>query len=120
MNAMKISLTMNEDKSIIIKNVSNNKSFKIDYENKTITAIDIYNILAYEPGVIYEIESNLDIVTDENDKTYFLDIINLIKSITKEVNEMSKDNNAENIEIDEEIEHSEYEEENKVLVGVGE
>lgn len=93
MNVMKINLTMNEDKSIIVKNISSEKFLKINFDNKTITATDVYEVLSYIPNTIYKIESNIDDIIDGNDKTYFSDIINLMNSIITEINEMADSQN---------------------------
>ena len=52
MNEMIINLTMNEDKSITITNISTERVFKINYDDKIITAQDIYEMLSYEPNNI--------------------------------------------------------------------
>lgn len=89
MKEIMINLTMNEDKDIVVANTLNEKFFTISYENKTIRAMDIYEILTYQPHNIYKLESNLNEITDENDKTYFTDVVNLIQAIIDEINEMS-------------------------------
>lgn len=89
MKEIMINLTMNEDKDIVVANMLNEKFFTISYENKTIKAMDIYEILTYQPNNTYKLESNLNEITDENDKAYFTDIVNLIQAIIDEINEMS-------------------------------
>ncbi len=88
MKEIMINLTMNEDKDIVVANTLNEKFFTISYENKIIKAVDIYELLTYQLNNTYKIESNLDEITDQNDKTYFTDIVNLIQSIIDEINEM--------------------------------
>lgn len=53
MKEIMINLTMNEDKNIVVTNMFNEKFFTISYENKTITAVDIYEILTYQPNNTY-------------------------------------------------------------------
>ena len=95
---MIINLTMNEDKSITITNISTERVFKINYDDKIITAQDIYEMLSYEPNNIYKIKSNIDDINEENDKNYFSDVVNLINSIIIEINKMTEfeSNNSSN------------------------
>ena len=117
MKEMTINLTMNEEKNIVIKNISNEKFFTILYDNKTITASSIYEMLTYEPNVIYDIESNIDDIVDENDKIYFSDVISLIKAITDEINEMAEiDDNPSNESIENNNLKEELEDKNDELV----
>lgn len=104
MNVMKIKLVMDAQKNITVTNLTSNKSFVISYSDKTVTAPNIYNILDYQLNSTYDIESNVDDITDENDKTYFLDIISLIDNIKNDINDMAdttNENQTETTETDE-------------------
>jgi hypothetical protein len=89
MKEMKINLFMDAEKNIIVTNLNTNYSFTISCVEKTITAPQIYQLLNYQINNTYILDSNVESIGDENDKSYFFDIISLFKSITKEVSEIA-------------------------------
>jgi len=89
MKEMKINLFMNAEKNIIVTNLTTKYSFIISCIEKTITAPQIYQLLNYQINNTYVLDSNIESIGDENDKSYFFDIISLFESITKEVSEIA-------------------------------
>ena len=89
MNEMTINLNIDIQKNIIIKNSITGNSYTIEYNTKEITAQGIYDVLSYKPNTIYKIENNIENVTDENTKTYFQDVIDLVKTIINDINDLT-------------------------------
>lgn len=65
----------------------------------------IYELFDYKKDNNYQITSNIDQIEDGNEKDYFLEVINLIDSILKEINELNNDKQH----IEEEIQSNENE-----------
>lgn len=95
MNEMKIKLVMDAQKNITVTNLTTDKNFVISYTDKTITAPNVYQLLNYQLNSTYTIDSNIEEITDENDKTYFSDIITLLNDITTEINDMAENTDDE-------------------------
>lgn len=89
MTEIKISMTMDTDYNVKLLNDSINKELKIDYTNKMINASDVYDLLSYAPDNNYMLESNIDSIPDGNEKDYFNELIQLITSITTELNNIN-------------------------------
>lgn len=94
---------MDAEKNITVTNLTNNKSFVISYSDKTITAPSIYELLEYQLNNKYTIDSNVEDIIDENEKTYFSDIVTLFDDITKEISDMAENIADESKETEEEV-----------------
>lgn len=89
MKEIKISINMDDNNKITIFNKSTWKTLEIDYTNKMINASDVYDVLSYTTESKYLIESNIDLIDDGNERDYFVELIQLIKSITDELNNLN-------------------------------
>ena len=77
------------DIALLNENSKNKKEIK--FSDKNINAYDIYELFDYKKDNNYQITSNIDQIEDGNEKDYFLEVINLIDSILKEINELNND-----------------------------
>lgn len=91
------------DIALLNENSKNKKEIK--FSDKNINAYDIYELFDYKKDNNYQITSNIDQIEDGNEKDYFLEVINLIDSILKEINELNNDKQH----IEEEIQSNENE-----------
>jgi len=91
------------DIALLNENSKNKKEIK--FSDKNINAYDIYELFDYKKDNNYQITSNIDQIEDGNEKDYFLEVINLIDSIIKEINELNNDKQH----IEEEIQSNENE-----------
>lgn len=95
MNEINISLKMESNKDIILKNMMTKEEFKISFEEKTLEAKTVYELLNYEIGNKYFIEDNSNEIDDNNDKDYFNVIICLLEKIVEEINNIEIENQSE-------------------------
>ena len=73
-----------DSKEIIIKN-----------DTKEINAKEIYDLINYSKGNVYDIHSNIDEINDEHEKEYLNDIVTLFSDIINDINDLD---NQESIE----------------------
>lgn len=100
-----IKLNMNDKYDITISNKNNDKEITINYKEKKINAIDIYELLSYNENIFYSIESNIDEIVEGNEKDYFNEIIFLMYGIINEINEIN-DSNEENLEVNKDLDQT--------------
>lgn len=81
---------MDDKFDITLLNENTKKKKEIKFTNKNVNAYDIYELFDYKKDNNYEIISNIDEISDGNEKDYYNEIINLIESIKKEINELNK------------------------------
>ena len=90
MTKITIRLKMDDKFDITLLNENTKKKKEIKFTNKNVNAYDIYELFDYKKDNNYEIISNIDEISDGNEKDYYNEIINLIESIKKEINELNK------------------------------
>lgn len=88
MEKIVINLSIDKDNNITVENIKTKKNFIIEYTSKILSAQDVYDVFCFEKGNNYDIKSDIDKVTDERIKEYYIDIINLFDDIKKELNEL--------------------------------
>mgnify|MGYP007087033717 FL=1 len=96
---------MDDKFDIVLLNENSKNKKEIKFSDKNINAYDIYELFDYKKDNNYQITSNIDQIEDGNEKDYFLEVINLIDSIIKEINELNNDKQH----IEEEIQSNENE-----------
>ena len=82
---------MDDKFDIVLLNENSKNKKEIKFSDKNINAYDIYELFDYKKDNNYQITSNIDQIEDGNEKDYFLEVINLIDSIIKEINELNND-----------------------------
>ena len=105
MTKITINIKMDDKFDIALLNENSKNKKEIKFSDKNINAYDIYELFDYKKDNNYQITSNIDQIEDGNEKDYFLEVINLIDSIIKEINEL---NNVKQ-HIEEEIQSNENE-----------
>lgn len=91
MTKIKINIKMDENFNIVLLNEKTKKQIEIKFSSKEINAYNLYKLFDYKNGNNYEITSNADKIVEGNERDYFIEVINLIDSIRKEINELSDD-----------------------------
>ena len=105
MTKITINIKMDDKFDIALLNENSKNKKEIKFSDKNINAYDIYELFDYKKDNNYQITSNIDQIEDGNEKDYFLEVINLIDSIIKEINELNNDKQH----IEEEIQSNENE-----------
>lgn len=105
MTKITINIKMDDKFDIVLLNENSKNKKEIKFSDKNINAYDIYELFDYKKDNNYQITSNIDQIEDGNEKDYFLEVINLIDSIIKEINELNNDKQH----IEEEIQSNENE-----------
>lgn len=105
MTKITINIKMDDKFDIALLNENSKNKKEIKFLDKNINAYDIYELFDYKKDNNYQITSNIDQIEDGNEKDYFLEVINLIDSILKEINELNNDKQH----IEEEIQSNENE-----------
>ena len=105
MTNITINIKMDDKFDIALLNENSKNKKEIKFSDKNINAYDIYELFDYKKDNNYQITSNIDQIEDGNEKDYFLEVINLIDSIIKEINELNNDKQH----IEEEIQSNENE-----------
>ncbi len=105
MTKITINIKMDDKFDIALLNENSKNKKEIKFSDKNINAYDIYELFDYKKDNNYQITSNIDQIEDGNEKDYFLEVINLIDSILKEINELNNDKQH----IEEEIQSNENE-----------
>ncbi len=105
MTKITINIKMDDKFDIALLNENSKNEKEIKFSDKNINAYDIYELFDYKKDNNYQITSNIDQIEDGNEKDYFLEVINLIDSIIKEINELNNDKQH----IEEEIQSNENE-----------
>ena len=105
MTKITINVKMDDKFDIALLNENSKNKKEIKFSDKNINAYDIYELFDYKKDNNYQITSNIDQIEDGNEKDYFLEVINLIDSIIKEINELNNDKQH----IEEEIQSNENE-----------
>ena len=100
MTKIKINIKMDENFNIVLLNEKTKKQIEIKFSSKEINAYNVYELFDYKNGNNYEITSNADKIVEGNERDYFFEVINLIDSIRKEINELSdhEENTEEEIQ----------------------
>lgn len=91
MENIKISLGIDDDNNITIKNNKTGNSLVVEYISKVLNAGDVYGVFDFHEGYSYSVESNVDAVEDKNIAAYYRDIVNLFKEISDEINKVTSD-----------------------------
>lgn len=91
MTKITINIKMDDKFDIALLNENSKNKKEIKFSDKNINAYDIYELFDYKKDNNYQITSNIDQIEDGNEKDYFLEVINLIDSILKEINELNND-----------------------------
>ncbi|CDC62018.1 unknown [Clostridium sp. CAG:417] len=91
MTKITINIKMDDKFDIALLNENSKNKKEIKFSDKNINAYDIYELFDYKKDNNYQITSNIDQIEDGNEKDYFLEVINLIDSIIKEINELNND-----------------------------
>ncbi len=105
MTKITINIKMDDKFDIALLNENSKNEKEIKFSDKNINAYDIYELFDYKKDNNYQITFNIDQIEDGNEKDYFLEVINLIDSIIKEINELNNDKQH----IEEEIQSNENE-----------
>lgn len=105
MTKITINIKTDDKFDIALLNENSKNEKEIKFSDKNINAYDIYELFDYKKDNNYQITSNIDQIEDGNEKDYFLEVINLIDSIIKEINELNNDKQH----IEEEIQSNENE-----------
>lgn len=95
MTEIDINLTISLEGDILIE--CGEKNYSINFDDKTINAQKVYDLLNYKSQNRYTIKSNIDSVQNMRIKEYFEDVINLMKNIKDDINELSN-NQIDDIE----------------------
>ena len=77
-----------KNSSISITNNTSGSQLIIEPERKQVKASDFYNVLNYYPGSKYKTSNNINEIEDKANKTYFMEIINLVSDIIAEINDI--------------------------------
>ncbi len=94
MTEILIEIKMDSEGNIEISNNVSDKKFVINFIEKKIKASDIYNMLDYCVDNNYSVKSNIDCISDERKKAYFLEVFTLIDNIKDSINEVNIQANA--------------------------
>lgn len=84
-----VDLTIDDDGNILII-CGEDKDYTINFEDKTINAQKVYDLLDYDLEKRYIITSNLESVEETRMKEYFEDVVNLFKKIVDDVNSLNE------------------------------
>lgn len=90
MTKITINIQMNDNFDIILSNEESKQKKEIKFSDKNVNAYDIYELFDYKIDNNYEILSNVDDIADGNERNYFIEVINLIDGIKKEINELNE------------------------------
>ena len=89
MTKIVIKLIMNDNFDIEMTNSLTSVKKEISFLTKNINAFDVYELFGYKNDYIYDIESNVDDITDGNEKDYFKEVISLVENIKNEINKIN-------------------------------
>jgi hypothetical protein len=105
MSEILIKISDNENMDISIKNEKSKKKIIIDYETKIINAQQIYEMLDYRLGNIYNVEREMNHIkeSDENNVNYFEEIVKLLEAIADDIKDIKTVTEIEELETSEEI-----------------
>lgn len=112
MSEILIKIEIDNNNDIKISNDKEKSSFTISYEKKYISAVSVYDVLAYKPGYVYRFEENgIDEKTDDKVKRYYNEIVGMLKRISDGVSALDiidpdEDINAIDSLTDDETENS--------------
>jgi len=89
MKEIKIILNMNQDGDINVKNQDSGYEFCVSFSLKEIKATDLYELLSFELGNQYVVESNIEEVDDVKKKYIFNEVISMIEGVVEKIKDIS-------------------------------
>ena len=85
----KLQFKLKENGNFILENLTDNTKMEIDYNDKKLSANEIYNTLAYEKGKKYIFKNDIRNTEERIMLEYFDEFKSIISDICEDINKIS-------------------------------
>lgn len=104
MKEINISINMDANQNIFIKNLDSGKDICIESSEKKLKGSDVWAILNYDSGNTYCLSNEYDGSKDDDNTNYYFDLYYMFKDMLEDINKLNEENKFNAIDLKDQLE----------------